>query len=54
MCIDLPREHWNIGVTFTHKDLVQEGLPTALLREQMERALRGMNLGPSARPTPAK
>ena len=54
MCVDLPREHWNIGVTFTHKDLVQEQLPSAGLREQMERALRDMNLGPAASATPAK
>ncbi len=54
ICTDLPRDKWAIGVTFTHKDMAQEQLPTQALREQMERALGGMNLGPAASATPIK
>jgi hypothetical protein len=55
MCTNLPPDKWNMGFTVTRagEDPLQAELKAQLL-EQMNRALSGINLGPSASPTPAK
>ncbi len=55
MCMDLPREHWSMGITFTHgaENRLQAEFKAQML-EQMERALSGIKLVPAASPTPIK
>ncbi|HLX04029.1 MAG TPA: hypothetical protein VKR28_00780, partial [Candidatus Binatus sp.] len=55
ICTNLPPDKWSMGFTMSHvgENPLQAELKAQLL-EQMNRALSGINLAPSANPTPAK